>query len=344
VWAGERSAYLAKTSMLRRRLTRILRPSEDGGRGLNLRGVFTRIEYWQTGSKFESMLLHYAVAKRSFPEQYLKLTRLRMPAYLRLILSNEFPRTQVTTRMSGGASLYYGPFRTRAAAEQFETQLLELFQIRRCQENLEPSPQHPGCIYGEMNMCLRPCQQVVGIEEYRSEANRVGHFLETNGAAALSTAEAARDRLSEEMNFEGAARQHKRIERMENVLALREELVRDVERLYAIVITKSSLPDAVALWFCCRGWWQPKLDFLLTSDVSLDRRLRDLIASLEPQQERMSDREEHLALLARWAYSSWRDGEMLVFDGLQHAPYRKLVRAISKVHSAAPEQSKISRT
>lgn len=325
--------------MLRRRLTRILRPADGAGRALNLRDIFTRIEYWHTGSKFESMLLHYAVAKRNFPEQYLKLTRLRMPAYLRLILSNEFPRTQVTTRMPGGTSIYYGPFRTRAAAEQFETQLLDLFQIRRCQENLQPSPQHPGCIYGEMNMCLRPCQQAVSVEEYGSEANRVGHFLETNGTAALSTAEAARDRLSEEMNFEGAARQHKRIERIESVLALREDLVRDVERLHAMVITKSSLPDAVALWLCCRGWWQPKLDFPLASDVSLDHRLRDLIASLEPERERLSDREEHLALLARWAYSSWRDGELLIFDELQHAPYRKLVRAVSKVHSAPISRS-----
>jgi excinuclease ABC subunit C len=334
VWAGERSAYLAKTSMLRRRLARILRAPE-GGRSLSLRSVFTRIEYWQTGSAFESTLLHYELAKRHFPESYLKLTRLRMPAYVRLILSNEFPRTQVTTRMPGGASLYYGPFRTRGSAEQFETQLLDLFQVRRCQDNLEPRPEHPGCIYGEMNMCLRPCQQVVSVEEYRSEANRVAHFLETNGAAALSGAEAARDRLSDEMNFEEAARQHKRIERIQGVLALRDDLVRDIERLFVIVVAKSALPDAVTLWFCCRGTWQAPVQFALASDVSLDRRLRDLIGGLQPEQARLSDREEHLALLARWAYSSWRDGELLLFDALDRTPYRKLVRAISRVYAGA---------
>jgi excinuclease ABC subunit C len=332
VWAGERSAYLAKTSMLRRRLARILRAPE-GGRSLSVRSVFTRIECWQTGSAFESTMLHYELAKRHFPESYLKLTRLRMPAYVRLILSNEFPRTQVTTRMSAGASLYYGPFRTRGSAEQFETQLLDLFQVRRCQDNLDPSPEHPGCIYGEMNMCLRPCQQVVSVEEYRSEANRAAHFLETNGTAALSGAEAARDRLSDEMNFEEAARQHKRIERIQGVLALRDGLVCDIERLYAIVVAKSALPDAVTLWFSCRGTWQAPVQFALASDVSLDRRLRDLIGGLQPEQARLSDREEHLALLARWAYSSWRDGELLLFDALDRAPYRKLVRAVSRVYA-----------
>jgi excinuclease ABC subunit C len=151
----------------------------------------------------------------------------------------------------------------------------------------------------------------------------------------LSGAEAARDRLSDEMNFEEAARQHKRIERIQGVLALRDDLVRDIERLYVIVVAKSALPDAVTLWFCCRGTWQAPVQFALASDVSLDRRLRDLIGGLQPEQARLSDREEHLALLARWAYSSWRDGELLLFDALDRAPYRKLVRAISRVHAGA---------
>jgi excinuclease ABC subunit C len=115
VWAGDRSAYLAKTSMLRRRLLRILKPAgEAPRRSLNLREVVTRVEYWLTASRFESMLLHYALAREYFPEDYLRLVKLRMPAYVKLILANDFPRTQVTTRLTSGPSLYYGPFRTRA--------------------------------------------------------------------------------------------------------------------------------------------------------------------------------------------------------------------------------------
>jgi hypothetical protein len=35
--------------------------------------------------------------------------------------------------------------------------------------------------------------------------------------------------------------------------------------------------------------------------------------------------------LARWYYSSWRDGEWLAYEGPKHIPYRKLVNAISRV-------------
>jgi len=335
VWAGDRSAYLAKTSMLRRRLLRILKPASGQGRSLNLREVFTRVEYWLTGSRFESMLLHYALARRHYPDDYLRLVKLRMPAYVKLILANEFPRTHVTTRLSGGRGLYYGPFRTRASAELFENQSLDLFQIRRCQENLEPSPQHPGCIYGEMNMCLRPCQQAVTREEYLSEVHRVEEFLTGDGAALLASASAARDRLSQEMNFEEAARQHKRLERIEAVLAGRDDLVCDVERLYGVAVAPAPAADSVRLWFVCQGAWQAPVDFPLTSNVSLDQRLRELVATIVPVTVPLAERQEHLALLARWHYATWSDGEWIGFHALDQTPYRKLVRAISRVRQKA---------
>jgi excinuclease ABC subunit C len=335
VWAGDRSAYLAKTSMLRRRLLRILKPADSPRRSLNLREVVTRVEYWLTASRFESLLLYYALAKQHFPEDYVRLVKLRMPAYVKLILANEFPRTQVTTRVSGGPGLYYGPFRTRAGAELFENQLLDLFQIRRCQENLEPSPQHPGCIYGEMNMCLRPCQQVVGREEYMSEVHRVQEFLTGDGAALVNVTSMARERLSQEMNFEEAARQHRRLERIEEVLALRDDLVCDLERLYGVAVAPATSPDSVLLWFVCQGMWQAPREFALASHVSLDQRLRELVALLEPVAVPLAEKQEHLALLARWHYSTWSDGEWIGFQSLKQAPYRKLVRAISRVRQKA---------
>jgi len=335
VRAGHRSAYLAKTSMLRRRLLRILKPAETARRSLNLRDVVTRVEYWPTASRFESMLLHYALARRDFPEDYLRLIKLRMPAYVKLILANEFPRTQVTTRLTGGQAIYYGPFRTRAGAELFENQFLDLFQIRRCQENLEPSPQHPGCIYGEMNKCLRPCQEVVSRDGYLTEVNRVEEFLRGDGTGLVSITAAARDRLSQEMNFEDAARQHQRLERIQEVLALRDDLVGDIERLYGVAVAPSTNADSVLLWFVSQGTWQAPRQFLLTSNVSLDTRLRELVASLSPIDAPLAEKQEHLALLARWHYSSWSDGEWIGFRGWDEAPYRKLVRAISRVRQKA---------
>jgi len=335
LWPKEGDPYLGKTTVLRRRLLRLLREREAPSRLLNLRHTVSRVEYWLTGSKLESSIRMYELARQFFPKTYLDVLRLRMPPYMKVILTNEFPRSQITTQLGRAPAVYFGPFRTRATAERFESQFLDLFQMRRCQEDLAPSPAHPGCIYGEMGMCLRPCQQVVTVEEYGHEVDRVIDFLRTDGKSLVDAAVSARDGFSDDLDFEQAARQHKRVEKIEEVLKLRDELARDISRLNGVAVTGSAEPQAVELWFVIGGSWLGKrrvtFEVMEGKPVSLDQKLREASAALESGSQSMRERQEHLAILARWYYSSWRDGEWLAFDNLENLPYRKLVHAISRV-------------
>jgi excinuclease ABC subunit C len=338
IWPREGAPYLGRTGVLRRRLKRLLGDRPGPSRWLNLRPVASRVEYWLAGSALETRLVFYELARRHFPDTYLELAKLRMPPYVKVILSNPFPRTQVTARLAGGRALYCGPFRNRAAAEQFEAATLELFQLRRCQEDLAPSLDHPGCIYGEMNKCLRPCQLAVSVEEYRDEVDRAAAFLRTEGRSLIEPLEAARERLSDELRFEDAAREHTRIEKVQEVLRLRDSLAADIDQLCGVAVTPSAEPGAVGLWFVVAGCWQPGVRFgfevVEGKTVSMDHRLREIVAAIEPRRPAIEERQEHLALLARWYYSTWRDGEWLPFPDLARVPYRKLVNAISRV--AAP--------
>jgi len=207
--------------------------------------------------------------------------------------------------------------------------------VRRCQEDLVPSPAHPGCIYGEMGMCLRPCQLVVGAAEYAHEVARLVEFLRTDGRSLADAIAHSRDRLSDTMQFEEAARQHKRLEKVEDVLKLRDDLARDVDRLNGVAITRSLAPFAVEMWFMREGNWQQPQRFGFEvregKPVSLDHSLRETFAAVTPRKLAVRDRQEYLALLARWYYSSWREGEWLSFDSYDDIPYRKLVNAVSRV-------------
>jgi excinuclease UvrABC nuclease subunit len=335
LWAEAGEPYLSKTTLLRRRLLRLLREREKPSRLLNLRQTVRRIEYRLTASGLESAVEFYDQARRHFPETYLDLMKLRMPPYVKLILNNEFPRTTITTHLSRSGGMYFGPFRSRASAEKFEGQFLDLFQIRRCQEDLVPSPDHPGCIYGEMAMCLRPCQQVVGAVEYGNEVSRVVQFLESGGQSLLESIAHSRDRLSQEMAFEEAARQHKRFEKVQDVLRLRDELAGSLDSLHGVAITRSLASDAVELWFLREGTWCAPVHFGFEvqegKPVSLDRKLREVAAAVAQAKLTVRERQEYLALMARWYYSTWRDGEWVGFESFDAIPYRKLVNAIGRV-------------
>jgi len=340
LWPERGDPYLARTALLRRRLLRLLGAREKPGRLLNLRDTVRRIEYHLTASSLESSIWMYELARKHFAERYLDVLKLRMPPYVKIVASNPFPRSTVTTHLGRGANLYFGPFQSRATAEGFEAGMLDLFQMRRCQEDLTPSPEHPGCIYGEMSMCLRPCQEVVGMDEYRHEAGRVMEFLSSGGRSLVESIAKARDRLSEEMEFEAAARQHKRLEKVQEVVRLSDELARETGRLQGVAVTRAVESETVILWFVREGYCLPPAPFNLAVPegrmVSLDQRLREAIARLELRRTSARERQERLALLARWFYSSWRDGEWIPFEGYENIPYRRLVHGISRIAHGAP--------
>jgi excinuclease UvrABC nuclease subunit len=338
LWGREGHPYLARTNVLRRRLLRLLGRRDTASHSLNLRGTITRIEYAFTGSRLEAQLLLWELARRHLGSDYRREIRLRLPPYVKLVLSNRFPRTYVTTRIGRAPAVYFGPFRNRSTAALFDSEFLNLFQLRRCQDDLAPGPGHPGCMYGEMGRCLRPCQQAVGVEEYRGEAERVAQFLHTSGLSLLEPATTARERLSAEMDFEGAALMHQRLRRIEEVLALRDDMARDIERLNAIIIVPSAQPEAVGLGWVRHGYWQgfTRLEFSTAEggSVSLDARLRETAAGIPDRRTGATERMEQLAILSRWFYSTWRDGEMLLVDDWSKIPYRKLVNAVSRVAGA----------
>ncbi len=314
--------YLARTALLRRRLTRLLESPERLTKRLMLGGLASRVEYWPMVSRLESNLLLYELARHHYAEEYAARIRLRPAAFVKVLMGNEYPRTQITTRISGGRAVFYGPFRSRASAERFEQETLDLFQVRRCQEDLAPDPNHPGCIYGEMMKCLRPCQQVVGSEEYASEAGRLVEFLSSGGRSLLEPVAAARERLSQELNFEEAQRQHQRYQRIEQALKARDDLAVELSKLNGIAVCPSLEAGRVDLLFLLAGAWLEPAEFSVAASgemTPMDKRLRELAASLTAPKLRMRELNDHLSILARWFYSSARVEEWIPFESADGA-------------------------
>lgn len=243
--AANAEPYLTRAADLRRRLTRLLAPPEltaDGApvqsKRLNLRDRVRSIHYTVTGSEFASLLILYNATRSIFgAEQARKRLRLHPPYFLRLTIEHQHPRVYSTNRLSKrGLDQTYGPFPSRAAAERYCDAVLDLFKLRRCYEDLEVSPTHPGCAYGEMKKCMAPCNQTCTADAYAEEARAVEQFFATHGQSMLTQVAAQRDDASAAMEFEQAAALHQQHEKVKAVAALAAELIRPVPQLRAVIV------------------------------------------------------------------------------------------------------------
>jgi excinuclease ABC subunit C len=328
--------YLGWSDYLSKRLARLLLNINQSSNLLaNLRNRIQRVEYWLTGSRLESSLLLYYLSLSHDPEGYRRRLKLRPPWFMTLLLNNPFPRLSVRNRIARQPGRSYGPFRNRETAEAFQKGVETLFQVRRCTESLTPAEDHPGCIYGEMNLCLRPCQLAVSAEEYGTEVKRVRDFLDTRGKHSLHVLSTSRDRASENTEFEEAAMLHKELEKVKSVLAFQDDIVTEADSLNGVALTKGSRDRTVVLWPMISGCWHPPLRLEFPGQQletrSLDQVLREKLTLHIVPTARQANRVDEIAILARWYYSSGRDGEWYSFGDLSDLNLRKLVRNISKL-------------
>jgi hypothetical protein len=376
---GERrEPYIARTSNLRRRLQRMLAPEGALSRRLQLLPFVQEIAWSPYGSEFEASLLLYREIVSVFATKDIaavrKRLRLRPPAYLRMAMENDFPRLFATNRyVRSAANCSFGPFPTRAAAERACDAVLDLFQLRRCVEDLHPYPEHPACPYFEMKKCLAPCNQTCTPDRHRAEADAVFETLRTHGASLLASLERERAAASEALEFEAAAAVHQRYEKAETALRELPESVRLLSELSAVIIQPSGEPGEVALFRLTRqGLGGPvpytTVGMRLHNEQSgssslyshpmalapvplepspsgpaadtLEERLQTVLHALEsmsPSRPSTPQIEDHLALFTRWCFRplAKRAGEA-VFAGVDGAiPHKPLLRAISRVARVA---------
>jgi excinuclease ABC subunit C len=402
---GEGDPYVSKTANLRRRMQRLLGVPTEHSKRLNLRDRVRSIEFTPAGSDFESQLLLYQLLRETFPATYAARLRLHPAPLIRLHLENEYPRASVTIRLgrtswsapspvhssdspplpSAAAgpcdeakqhsealsSLYYGPFRSRAAAEKFASDSLDFFRMRRCVDDLQPDPLFPGCVYSEMKMCLAPCFKGCSQADYHAEVARVQAFFDTAGESLSRELSRQREQAAGELAFEQAASIHARLEKLKPVLAQLPEIVRRLDRLEAVILQSSALPDSVCLFlfhrcriigpmaFTITAHSAPDLDAASSSGSharprTLESRVQaalDRLAGEGPAEPSRSGSPrhstppdsapaEHLSLLARWYYRSQRAGDIFFADERGGGwPLRRIVRAIGRLLSPVREQS-----
>ena len=368
--------YIGLTPDLRRRLERLLRPAKGQTKRLQLVSRVRRIAWQITGSEFESLLAQFSVLQQVYGPKALERMKLRAPAFVKFHGGNPYPRLTITNRPSlKEAQWAFGPFPSRAGAERYAEEMLKLFLLRRCEENLDPNPAHPGCVYSEMKMCLAPCYQGCSDERYAEEAEGVRSFLATRGESKLVQIGQLRDEASEQLEFEAAAKLHAQFEKVESVRAMAPELVHPLNALRACILQASANPDEVSIFLYQDGELRGPAPFstlgmriqneqsgsssLFAQPVAIQpvseaespaaiKAARDVLeARMEAALQELSAsrpqpnatvRQGHLALLTRWYYrpQQKRVGEVCFpTEDEQRWPIKSMLRSVGRVVGAA---------
>ncbi len=343
------------------------------GRRLNLRERVSALEYCEVGGEFEVGFELYRRMRKEFPEKYGGRLHLRPAPLLHLLVENPYPRVAVTLRIRSlrAGSAYFGPFASRAEAEQYANDSLDFFLLRRCTQELEPDPAFPGCVYSEMKMCLAPCFKGCSDARYAEESARVERYLESGGHSLVVEIGRARDEASERLEFEAAAAAHARLEKLKVVQSRIAGIVHRIDRLNGLLLQPSHLAGHIALFRIAGGMLDGPMAFDVSARglnaeaklaqaedatgagagcaaapgvsghsasahgvpmQSMEARILERLRQVEAAAPRSAQEwMEHLAILKRWYYRTNKVGEIFFEDEHGTLPMRRVVRAVGRV-------------
>ncbi|HET8796578.1 MAG TPA: GIY-YIG nuclease family protein, partial [Thermoanaerobaculia bacterium] len=198
--------YVGKARNLRSRVT-----SYIAGRGardaktMSLIAEIDAIDFVTTNNELEAILLENNLIKAHQPRYNILLRDDKSYPYLKVTLSEDYPRVVFTRRMDRRkGDLFFGPFFAGTArrilklvADQFKLRSCDLDIVRGKNALARP------CLYYDMHQCLGPC--VVGLttdDAYREMVDDVVLFLGGKSRELQERLRAHMYRAAEGENYE----------------------------------------------------------------------------------------------------------------------------------------------
>lgn len=200
--------YVGKAVSLKNRVRSYFRASTKKTPKIQkMVSLISRFEYIVTDSELEALVLENNLIKEHSPKYNTMLKDDKTYPYIKVTVSETYPRILFSRQMKKDKSRYFGPYTSAAAVKDTIELMNKLYKLRTCNRSL---PQDLGknrpCLNYHIKQCFAPCQGYISETEYREQVNKALEFLNGNYAPIIKELEEKMYAASEALEFEEAGR------------------------------------------------------------------------------------------------------------------------------------------
>ncbi len=200
--------YVGKAINLHNRVRSYFRSNIGRGPQIDMMvRQIARFEYIVTDSELEALVLENNLIKEHCPRYNTMLKDDKTYPYIKVTVSEDYPRILFSRLMKKDKSRYFGPFTSAAAVKDTIELINKLYGLRTCNRVLprDIGAERP-CLNYHMKQCCGPCNGYVTREEYRQRIDMALDFLGGNYSVILKDLQEKMEAASEELDFENAAK------------------------------------------------------------------------------------------------------------------------------------------
>jgi excinuclease ABC subunit C len=209
--------YVGKATSLRNRVRSYFgSPSSLEPKTRKLVENIADFEYIVTNSEQEALVLESTLIKRHQPFFNIRLRDDKHYPYLKVDLTDPFPRVYITRRVEKDGARYFGPYASAGSVRITMDLIKRLFPYRSCTKVITGTDPRP-CLEYYIHRCIAPCTAYCSKEEYDEVIQQVIKFLEGKTDEVIRQLTERMEAASDAYDYERAALYRDQIQAVQRV-------------------------------------------------------------------------------------------------------------------------------
>jgi excinuclease ABC subunit C len=208
--------YVGKALRLRDRLRSYFTPGyAEAGRIAELMQRAVDFEFVTTANEVEALVLENNLIKNYRPRFNIRLKDDKNYLYLKLPVTEEFPRVHYSRRVQNDGALYFGPYTSAQSLRSTVKSIRQLLPFRTCSDEI--FKQGKVCLDFHIKRCPGPCERRISSEDYKARINEVALFMEGRSDILVRELRQRMDVAANRLDFENAARYRDQLNSIERI-------------------------------------------------------------------------------------------------------------------------------
>ena len=307
--------YVGKAASLRARVRSYFGSAHAlAGKTRNLVGHIADFEYITTNTEQEALHLEATLVKRHQPFYNVRLKDDKHYPYLKIDVTEPWPRVYITRRVENDGARYFGPYASAGSVRTTLDLVKKLFPWRSCTKTITGTDPRP-CLDYYIHRCIAPCTSYCTPDEYHAVIDQVILFLEGRTVAVEQALEREMGEAAKQLQYERAAQLRDQLAAVRRVTEAQVTATTEAADIDVFGLALDG-NDAVAQVFFVRGTKMTGRDHFALAGAKDESRGEVLASFLKqfyesaprvPRLVLLPERVEETALLAEWL-SAKREG------------------------------------
>ena len=208
--------YVGKAANLKKRVVAYTKPFDQPARIARMIANTATMEFVQTASEVEALLLEANLIKRLKPRYNVHLRDDKSFPFILVTGDHAAPQIIKHRGAKSRKGEYFGPFASAYSVTRTLNTLQRAFLLRSCTDSVYESRTRP-CLLHQIKRCAAPCVGKISIEDYQHLVDQAVGFLRGKSHEVKGELSHEMEAAAEVLDFEKAARLRDRIRALAHV-------------------------------------------------------------------------------------------------------------------------------